>query len=387
MGNFTTIYSYVQFCCLQGILKIDLSLARGLFMFWKQLSITLFILFIAQNSYLFSQDIIKPTRMATENQEAKEAPPEPAFGTLLGITLQPWAFWRSGQIEAIAPVGFDEKLDFNLDSNTFTTYEGSLWHKSGLKLGVNLDVDNNIVGKLNKITGLLGFKKVSLRVSGGKITGTANWKGEPVPGQPETAEVDTKYISIDLLYSIWKSHGSVYVGISYTSYDMPMEIEGLIRNSKNQVTIAPNSAYDDNVKIQTYGIVFGFDSLNDAIKSGKEGFTLWAFTQDSIFAGQLKISDEGMRRLAAANPSYDLVDKNKFFVLGVQYDLTLGLGWTKKIGRSILGLGAGYNFSGRGFFSFTGYNDIADYPEREMVVDTYPYLIRHGFVVKGAFAY
>ncbi|ULQ59550.1 hypothetical protein K7I13_13950 [Brucepastera parasyntrophica] len=105
----------------------------------------------------------------TETSQKK--PKTPSFRGLVGITLMPAAFWGSGQF--VRPTGYSGGLNFDLDPNAFTTYEGGFWHKSGFQLGVSADVDNNIVGKLDKLIGFLGFKNFMLRVSGGKITGTA----------------------------------------------------------------------------------------------------------------------------------------------------------------------------------------------------------------------
>ena len=319
-----------------------------------------------------------------QNTNTSEKPKEQMFKAMAGISMMPWTFWQSGQW--LREQGYYNGLEYDLDTNAFTSYEGQLWHKSGLKLGFGADVDDNFIGKLNKWAGYLGFKKLALRVAGGDITGTAYWKATPVPGQPETASVHTKYITVDLMYGIGDPSLGMYVGLSYTSYEMPVELQGLTKNNKGQV-VGANLAYDDAIKFQNYAITFGFDNLNGALMTGREGFNLWIFTQDSFFGGPLHVSDEGMRRLQNANPTLDLLPKQDFVVIGVQYDITAGISYTKKLGPVMLGAGVGYNFSGRAMYSFATYFNTIQEGSNQMMAVTEPYLFHHGVVFKLAIAY
>lgn len=309
--------------------------------------------------------------------QTKETKTEPNFKSIVGIAVMPHAWWSSGQ--AFRADGYSQSLDYDLDPNAFTTYEGSLWHKSGFSAGLSADVDNNIVGKLDRLLGFLGYKGLLLRVSGGKIEGTATWDGAPVVGQPQKADVKTKYQSVELMYApdpMW------YIGVSYTKYDMPVEIQSLTKNRYGNTAIA-NMVYDPEAEFKTYGFIFGFDNMNTNLLGKKEGFDLWAFTQDTFFAGTVKFNNEGLNRLREANPTKTLKDKNSYFTLGVQFDVTIGLQWVKTLGWTRLALGAGYNFSGRALSNLTGGPDST----REIVPDTSPYLFHHGPVIKAAMSF
>jgi hypothetical protein len=342
------------------------------------------VLSILMNVNIFSQEEI------VEEETEKEIP---TLKALVGITWQPYAFWRAGQFVRHFPdnsfkyFSDSDGLAYALENNSFTTYEGELWHKKGFNVGININLDNNFVGKLYNFMGRIGYKNAAIRVSGGDITGSAHWGGSLVPGQPSDVNVDTKYLSVDLLIPMWwikdnESEGIYnlgrYFGLSYTRYEMPLEFQALTEDHWAY------PAYDDKILFHTYGLIIGFDNLNWSILTRREGFLFWLYTQDTFFGGSLDLSDEGARRLEAANPGKSITATN-FFLLGVQYDLTVGIGWVKKINKSALGVGLGYNISGRGMLTFGG-KGLQDLSITEITPQSFPYLFRHGIVLKVAYS-
>jgi hypothetical protein len=289
------------------------------------------VIIVIVNSGVFSQ---------TNNDPDQDAIPQesPTLKALVGITLQPFAFWRAGQWIRHYPDNsynyFSDKdgLIFDLNRGVFTTYEGDLWHKKGFNVGINIDMDNNYVGKIYNFLGRIGYKNAAIRVSRGTITGDAYWDRASISGQPDNTSIDTSYFSIDLLIPMWWIKDNEvdgiynlgrYFGLSYTRYEMPLEFQALTKDRW------ANPAYNDTLSFNTYGFIFGFETLNWQILTGREGFFLWLYTQDNLFFGPLHLSDEGARRLSEANPGKNITTHD-FLLVGIQYDLTVGIGWSKK---------------------------------------------------------
>ena len=274
---------------------------------------------------------------------------QPTFSSIASISYMPATSWF---------IEDGGSLDYELDTNSFTTYQGEICY-SRFKFGVGVDVNDNIVGKLSKVMGYLGYDFFTIRASGGKITGTANWTKGPIPGQPQSAKVDTKYRSTDLIFDFI---GPSYIGISYTEYTMPAEINfgyGTYR------------AYDDNAKIKDYSLVIVMDTSVDAMRSKGNSFWIWWATNINIGRGTIKISNEGMRRLQEANaalPPYRRSDKQKIGSYISEGDATLGL--FLKINS--IGIGVGYNVFGRTALGLRG--DI----------ETSHLMAHHGIVFKIA---
>ncbi|ULQ59549.1 hypothetical protein K7I13_13945 [Brucepastera parasyntrophica] len=184
---------------------------------------------------------------------------------------------------------------------------------------------------------------------------------------------------MELLY-LYKPE--MYLGISYTGYSLPLEIQSLTRNRYGNVIIA-NMVYDPEADFKSYGFAFGWDTFNiEMLNVNKEGFGFWIFTQDTFSAGTLEYSSEGIRRLKAANPGLSLKSQKYYFTLAIQYDITLGIMWHKNIGPVRIGLGAGYNFSGRMVAEITGAAETSS----DMIPSTIPYLFHHGPVIKASFS-
>ncbi|ULQ58675.1 hypothetical protein K7I13_08900 [Brucepastera parasyntrophica] len=296
-------------------------------------------IFIIAFFFIVSLNIFSQTADEAVTAEKTGAPSKQAsLKGLIGISFQPYAFWHSGQwVRHYTDNSYEyfsdkDGLIYELDPNSFTTYEGELWHKSGINIGLSLDLDNNFIGNLYSFLGRIGYKNIAIRVSGGKVTGDAHWDRANILGQPDDARVDTKYLSIDLLIPMWwikdnESEGVYnlgrYFGLSYARYEMPLEFQALAKDRWAY------PAYEDSIAFHSYGLIIGFETLNWQILTRREGFFLWIYTQDTFFGSPLHLTDEGVRRLNEANPGKTITSTN-LFLAGVQYDLTVGLGWSKK---------------------------------------------------------
>ena len=283
---------------------------------------------------LFQLSVISKTLYAGDNDELK----------LIGISYMPAAKW-----------GYDTEgggpLNVKLDSNSFITYEGEMWFKSGFKFGVVADADKNIIGKVRRVLGFIGYENFSIRASGGNITGTAEWDGEGVPGQPKSTKINTKYRSTDLIWgpNFGPSYGRVfYIAISYTEYTMPVLMEWDYSS--------PRYVYDDNAKFKGYGLTFGGDTMYYTLNSRTAvrdsccwlGFDPWVYYECPVLIGKMNISDEGVRRMREIVPDGEVVkDKQKYWFNGLQIDAILGLMRRIELGSTAIAIGVGYNFSFR----------------------------------------
>ena len=318
---------------------------------------------------LFQLSVISKTLYAED---------KPAFQSLVSISYIPVTSWKIGNPMEASPgrspkADWWGELDYELDTNSFTIYQGEICYDSRFKLGLGVDVNDNVVGKLSSIIGYLGYKDFSVRASRGKITGTANWIGDQVPGQPQKAKVDTKYMSTDLLYSFDSLLLIDYIGISYTEYTIPVPLEAGFCH-----------AYDDNTNFKTYSFIFGVDTVNSAAMNARYGLRLWVAMDMGIGYGRLKISDEGMRRMreslllysSLSSSRYSLKDKQKYSLNNIQGDATLGLFYLMDLDYTTIGIGVGYNFSGRWAMA------VGSGVGGEESINTEHYMYHHGVVFK-----
>jgi hypothetical protein len=263
-------------------------------------------------------------------------------------------------------------LEYDLENSMFTTVEASFSYKKTFKMLLSFDYDENIVGKIGNFLGQIGYKNFSFRGSFGEIAGTANWKGMPVPLQPESAVVKTTYRELDLLY--YRESG-YYFGISYFNYTMPAEIGGAI------------ASYDDSVEFSNYGFIMGKADMFDKMLEGDKLFGFFFDYCTGVYYTRASISDEGLRRQLFAGVTFrDVIStdvrssvdsEKKANGLGISWEFTPGLylrGEKALWGRpAIFGAGTGYNFYVTGYISLSA--------------PIGAWLIRHGFVLKAFFSY
>jgi len=329
--------------------------------------------------YIFAAAALMPVCGAFAQEETTEQK-QPDIQTMVGFSIIPNTTWKSGQF-----VSYKDYLNMDFYQTAFTTFEGSIWHnKTGLKLGVSADFDDNMVGKLNKFMGLVGYKKFVLRVQNSKLKGTANWTGTPTAGQPASILFNNKYTSIDLLY--WKNPKkplSMYFGLGYTAFSMPVQLNAEVYNTTTKQVVYAKAVYQDQMDYKVYTAMFGFDTMTSAIMGDAKGFGFWAYSQDKIGFGNMEISAEGKRRIEAANAANypgRTLKTTSLTAAPIDYDATFGMFWKGNIKRASVALGLGYNISGMVVFAFGGgvFKD-ADH----ISPDPFPYLMRTGPVMKA----
>ncbi|HOX23470.1 MAG TPA: hypothetical protein PLL10_08405 [Elusimicrobiales bacterium] len=302
---------------------------------------------------------------------ASSARAEQNFGSIVGISVIPSTNWKSGQF-----VSREDYLNLDFDTTQFTSYEGALWHKSGISLGVQADVDGNAVGRVQKFLGYLGYKNFMLRMQTGDLRGTANWNGPATSGQPSSVKFESKYSSVDILK--W-GKSDFYYGFGYASYEIPMQVNTEVLNGSGEIVYG-KEVYDDAVPVKSYAFLFGFDTMQKALMSENTGFGFWAYTQDRFGLGTMDLSDKAITRAETANPGRRAMSDNLFSGM-VDYDLTLGVYWTGKAKSAKLSFGTGYSFSGETVIPFGG-GQLSNTSQIRLA--PIPYIYRHGLVFKGS---
>jgi hypothetical protein len=343
---------------------------------------------------LFAHDVpADPSSIAA----AVAASAESAISTSGSFSIIPIDTWASGDFSALADSWFGystprtNQMSVSMDQTASTTYEGDLFFKKlKLKVGLNVDVDHNFIGKLNRLMGYVNYSGLTLRVQTSKLRGTADWSGAAMmPGMQARTDFDNNYTSVDLLY--YKQTGGIdYFGIGYTSYSLPVQLDCLIYDTtQGEVWWAPTGAvYQPDMAFRIYSVLLGFDTLHQAFtRSGTlaaaQGFGFWAASQDRAGAGVSYINDEAKGWIEGANPGLSLWSAQQIAML-VDYDLTLGLQWVGDLGRARLGFGLGYNLGGQAVLCITPKG-----PVKEGYVDASPsiYLVHYGPILKGTISY
>jgi hypothetical protein len=285
---------------------------------------------------------------------------ESEFTPYFAASVQPYALWAfsSGQ------------LNLDCDPNLFTRLEVDIEHRSKLKFGVSVDVnnafftktdqDNNFVDTLSSIAGTLGYDDLMLMVSNGKISGTADWRPGAASGSayasPESFRFDNKYFSVDLVHTTF-IFDLIGLGINYTRFSLPVEL-------------TPYDTYDPNATFATYGLTLWIDHLYYHLKNNNYGFNLWLEDLSRLNFGPMNLSDTGKKNYAVAKASYTgydyEVNYSNTYTLLLEINLNAGVCY---IFEDIDGaLAFGYGVTGQ-MLGMVGDSILG---------------MRHGFVVKGA---
>jgi len=290
-------------------------------------------------------------------------------------------------------------LKYEFAAESFTTYEGALTDsKTGINLGFTAEIDDNLVGEINKYSGYLGIKSLMLRMESGGIRGSAVWTGLSVSSMPATVDFDSSYSNVSLVYWIGKAPFD-YIGLSYVSFGLPIQIDTMYTNTNKTKQVFGKPVYDKDFEAKIYALSFGMDTLvtpllfPDAAKRS-EFYKLMAESEEksngmgafmsmqSLFGiGSARVSDEALAFAETANPDGGRKAVNGKHTVGyVAMDFSFGLQYKVK---NHFALGLGYNWA---VTSLTPFGGGADNPTK--LGYTYSFnLLRHGPVLRAYFAF
>lgn len=318
------------------------------------------------------------------------------LSTAGSFSIVPIDTWGSGDFDALADAlfGYDtprlNQLTVDMDQTACTTYEGELFFKKlRLKVGLNIDVDNNLIGRLDRFMGYINYDGFTLRVQTSELRGTAIWSGADHAGMPTEYPFDNPFVSVDLLY-YRRTGGIDYFGAGYTSYRLPVQFTILTYSTaEDSVWWATpySTAYQPDMAFHIYSALFGLDTLHEAFaRSGTfadmQGLTVWMATQDRAGVGLAYISDEARGWIEAAD-DLPLWSATQIAML-VDYDLILGAQWVGDLGPVRLGLGLGFEVGGQTVTCVTPKGPVdSDH------VDASPsfYLFHYGPILKATVAW
>lgn len=309
------------------------------------------------------------------------------------FSIVPIDTWGSGDFDALADSFFGystprlNQLTIDMDQTASTTYEGELFFKKlRLKVGLDIDVDNNLIGRLDRFMGYINYDGFTLRVQTSELRGTAVWTGTTLPGMPAVYPFDNPFVSVDLLY--YRQTGGIdYFGAGYTSYRLPVQLTILTYDpARDSVWWATQStAYQPDMAFHIYSGLFGLDTLHEALTrtgtfAGMQGLTVWMATQDRAGVGLAYISDEAKGWIEAANSPAKLWSATQIAML-VDYDLILGAQWVGDLGPGRLGLGLGFEVGGQTVMCITPKGPV----DSTAYVDASPsfYLFHYGPIFKA----
>lgn len=273
-------------------------------------------------------------------------PPEPGKALFVlegGVWYIPSTVW-DGKTTASQEGGGN--LNYSINNSPATTYEGGLINaQTSLSLGVSVDVDNNFVGKLNRLMGYIGYRGFFVRVQNTTLKGTANWKGPTLVGQPLSYEISSTYQNVELI-RMFDADNDMFWGIGYSTLTLPQQISvwgDINRVYTNYDNVDPAS------KIKIYSLLFGLDTLNWKSIAKSSGFGFWCFTQDLFGYGTQSV-DPGVDQRIKAFYGGRTIPSSLDTSL-IDYTLTIGAKWERRFTKAGLGIGFGANFHGMWFMS------------------------------------
>ena len=281
------------------------------------------------------------------------------LSTAGSFSIVPVDTWGSGDFDALGDAlwGYStprlNQLTIDMDQTACTTYEGELFFKKlRLKFGLDIDVDNNLIGRLDRLMGYINYDGFTLRVQTSELRGTALWTGTTLPGMPAVYPFNNRFVSVDLLY--YRQTGGIdYFGAGYTSYRLPVQLTILTYDPVRDSVwwAAQSTAYQPDMAFHIYSVLFGLDTLHEALTrtgtfAGMQGLAVWMATQDRAGAGLSYISDEARGWIETADSPKTLWSATQIAML-VDYDLILGAQWVGDLGPVRLGLGLGFEVGGQ----------------------------------------
>jgi hypothetical protein len=293
-------------------------------------------------------------------------------------------------------------LKYNFLGTSMSSYEGSFGISSiGMRFGLSAQVDDNIIGKVQRYGGYVGLKGFWIKLQGGSVAGSVNWLGALPPGFSSEYSFNNKTFSVELLKTFKKkryidgkwqvdrleSQLGFFGGIGYHSFALPVKVTTLTTpgGRENQQFGIP--AYDTNFAGKYYTIGFGFDLLRQlSMSGGRHGiaygtppmrFAVYASTQDKFGFGSYQLSDHARVMGEALNPDKIMVD-TKGFSFGGFYYLSVGFRYLIYAKPVFIILATGYDLEGAGIINFGGAADTST----DLGYDTNMFYVNHGVSVK-----
>ena len=299
---------------------------------------------------------------------------EPLFNYTVDISEQYglWAYPRFFSPE-------EPYIDYHIKPAGYTALGGDVTYiPLGLKLGGNLEVDNNVIGKVRRYNALMGITKLYFRVEQGAYAGSAYWSGYHVVGLPRSAEFNYTFTQVDAMYQVGPDG---FLGLRYTSFASPVEVVTLKKDSSDSELLYGNSFFDPGYHIKFYSLTIGFDTFRSAtaiFNASRQGWDMFISTSDGFGLGQSQLSQQGIKTAKIVNDGKSLAD-SRFTTGVIQYEIIPGIKYRKETQSYSFSIGVGYGFFGLALFSFSG----PPSPDQVSASFSMTTFVRHGPVIKA----
>jgi hypothetical protein len=244
----------------------------------------------------------------------------------------------------------------------------SLWSK--LKIFLNTDflntdinVDDTAVGKIAKISGLLGWKNVIMTIRNQTISGRYEWTADNPYSMTDNTQENyaAQLFNAEIQYNVMTLFNNffddglptlasgVYLGFIYGNYKFPTPIE--IRRNNSLMGLA----FEPQANAQTFGISFLYDStLNffnspgflDDMKSSFNNvyfvplLSLWGYL--SFGSGEISknASDSINQQLQGTGAAFE----RKTGAFSTGFEGISGVSFIMKAGRTMVNISTGVNY-------------------------------------------
>ncbi len=303
------------------------------------------------------------------SQETEKEDDTNSLSAWVGINYIPLSKWSFSGV-----VSGNRDIEYDMEATKFTSYETNIHYKpADISIGGNINVEDNVIGKIEKAFGYIGYKNTFIRYSSGTIRGEAHWKGTLAPKMESNFSFNNPYRGIDFLYT-FDGRGSLYVGLGYTYLEAPLEISTLVTpgGKENQTEGVP--VYDKSFKVKVYSFVFGFDNLHN----GSAGLGFFVSAQDKVGFGQGRMSDSTVRSAEYLNPGHELTDTTPVLAY-VENDSSIGISYKYMTGDFTFIVAVGYNLVLSTVFTFGAAAEEAS----DLGYDASYESFRHGVIFKA----
>lgn len=311
---------------------------------------------------------------------AEESNEEPLFVLEGGVSIIPYSTWKF----------LKSDMEYEMDSTRSTSYEANFrFVPLGLSGLLSMTVDDTFIGKVDKILGLIAYKRAVLRMTEITFKGSAHWPGQLTSDMKSDFDFDNKIKHYDLYYSVPigppDADGIQFemnFGIGYTDYSLPVQINSSRYSSKLDEVVAGVPTYDKDFKAKYYCFVFGIDLMTVYIHNQGRGSALglspWIAGQDRFGIGKAIVSESSAKTLEVFNPGTHLNNKTKVNSTYLENDSILGIMWIPSFARGKVAIGVGYNLI---VHAVATWGDTPN-DTTEINWDADYYVLRHGVVFK-----
>jgi hypothetical protein len=304
-------------------------------------------MFTGKITVIISLCIILSAATLAAQENPGETKKESLFSLEGSVAIIPWSQWSFPEW----PDSYRQNLKYRMEASRTTIYEANFrFEPVNMVCGLNLGVDDSIMGKIDRIAGVLGYDHIYARLSQSTIRGKATWNG-PATGMDPQFRYRHDFRSFDVFYNTsfeTQDRDNIafwYVGLGYTEFSVPIQVRTFIYTASD-LGHDGNSSFDEDFRVSVWSFIFGFDTFSGMMRNpggATTGFHFWGSTQDRFGFGKYRMSDETFESLKTVNPGTNLVGGTSGWAFYDENDTTLGIFYVPSFSGGRVAFGIGYN--------------------------------------------